>query len=502
LRAEVFFPRDAFAALNDRRRAAGQTPFANARNAAAGTLKLLDPRQVAERPLAFFAYQLLDAGALGIEDHGAALERMRAWGLPVNPLTEPALGVEAVLERFAAWATRRRELPYETDGLVLKLAPLAWHATLGATSKAPRWGIAYKFETDQAGTRIVRVDWQVGRTGTVTPVAILEPVQILGTTVQRATLHNADEIARLDARLGDRVTIEKGGEIIPKVVAVDPAARRGNPPPLRPPRRCPVCDAPLEREEAAVAIRCVNEHCPAQRKRSLLHFASRGALEIDGLGAALIEQLVDRQLVGDAADLFTLTSEQLAALERMGPRSAENLRAALAAARRPPLDRFLYALGIRHVGARAARLLAEAFGDLPALIAADPEQLAALPEIGPTIAASVHGYFARRESRRLLERLARVGVAIQPLATATAPGGLAGMTFVLTGTLPHWSREEARARIVAQGGRVAGSVSGKTDYLVAGENPGSKLAKAETLGVPVLDEAALRELLAGGSARA
>jgi len=498
LRAEVYFPRAAFAALNARRREAGLGLFANPRNAAAGTLKLLDPRLATERHLSLFAYQLLDAPELGIENHGAALERMRAWGLPVNPHVRRAAGIDEALALCEQWESRRRDLPYDTDGLVLKLARLTWHASLGATSKVPRWGIAYKFDTDRAQTRILRVDWQVGRTGAVTPVAVLEPVQILGTTVKRATLHNADEIARLDARLGDRVTIEKGGEIIPKVVEVHREARTGEQQPLGPPQRCPVCAERLEREAGAVAIRCVNEHCPAQLKRRILHFAPRGGLEIEGLGAALVEQLVDHGMVHDVADLFALTTEQLARLERMGPRSAANLRAALEASRRPSLDRYLHALGIRHVGARAARLLAEAYPLLHDLAAADPEALASLPEIGPTIAASVHRYFARPESRQLLARLEQAGIIPRPIAKTAEPSSLAGLTFVLTGTLPNWSREEAGQHIIARGGRVAATLSGKTNYLIAGGNPGSKLAKAEAAGIPVLDETGLRDLLSRG----
>jgi len=496
VRGEVYFPRRAFLALNEARERAGEKPFANPRNAAAGTLKLLDPRLVAARPLALFVYHWLEAPRFGIETHGAALERLRTWGLPVNPHAREVASIDEAIALFAEWQQRRADLPYDIDGLVLKVAGLRAQERLGAKGKSPRWVIAYKFETVRAKTTIVRIDWQVGRTGAVTPVAKLEPVRLLGTTIQSVTLHNADEIARLDARVGDRVTIEKGGEVIPKVTQVHVEERSGDEQPVLPPATCPVCGEPLEREAGEVAIRCVNEHCPAQRKRELLHFASRAGMDIAGLGDALVEQLVDRGLVRDPADLYSLNAAQLAGLERMGPRSAANLIAELEEAKTRPLERLVYALGIRHVGTHSARILAQASGSLDALATMSGEELSALHEIGPTIAAAVERYFHRPETAGLLERLKRAGVIPRPPAARPGERPLTGLRFVLTGTLPQWSREEATARIEALGGRVAASVSRKTSYVVAGAEPGSKLEKARAMGIPVLDEEGLRSLLA------
>jgi DNA ligase (NAD+) len=497
VRGEVYFPRRAFEKLNEARRVAGEKPFANPRNAAAGTLKLLDPREVAPRPLALFVYQWVGAREAGLRTHAEALERMRALGLPVNPHAARVADVEAALAAIRAWETRRRELDYDTDGVVLKLDDLEGQARLGSTSKAPRWGIAYKFETTVAVTRVREIRVQVGRTGAVTPVAELEPVTLGGTVVKRATLHNADEIRRLDVRVGDWITLEKGGEIIPKVTGVVTDRRTGDEAPFLFPPACPVCGDPLERAEEEVAIRCVNEHCPAQRKRSVLHFAARGAMEIDGLGAAVVDQLVDRELVRDFADLYRLDAAALAGLERLGERSAGNLVAAIDASRRRPPANLLFALGIRHVGAYAARALARAYGSIDALAAAGEEELAAVEGVGPVIAAAVRRYFARPETVRLLGRLREAGVSLAA-ETAPAAGGspLAGLTFVLTGTLAGMTRDEARRRIEERGGRVAGSVSARTDFVVAGEDPGTKLDRARELGVRVLDEKGLSDLLA------
>ena len=499
VRGEVYFTRSAFAALNAARETAGEKRFANPRNAAAGTLKLLDPREVAARPLSVFLYQIAEQSGPRPPTQTAVLDALRAWGLPVNPHAERVASIAAALETFRRWAARRTELDYETDGMVLKVDDLALYPALGATAKAPRWGIAYKFETEQATTIVRAISVQVGRTGVVTPVADLEPVELLGTVVKRATLHNADEIARLDVRIGDTVTIVKGGEIIPKVTGVLAEKRTGREKRYHFPASCPVCSQPLEQEEGEVAIRCVNPHCPAQLKACIRHYAARGAMNIDGLGGALVDQLVERELVRDIADLYHLEQEALAQLERMGDKSAANLLRALEASKTMPLARLIFGLGIRHVGAGAAGILARAYGSLERLRAADEEALSALDEIGPVLAASVTGYFAQAETRKLLKRLAAAGVA-PPEEEAAVPRGtaLAGRTFVLTGTLPALTRQEAREMIEAAGGRVTSSVSRKTSYVVAGEDPGSKLGKAEMLGVEVLDEAGLRELLAQG----
>jgi len=519
VRGEVYFPRGAFRRLNAARERGAQKLFANPRNAAAGTLKLLDPRQVAERPLALFVYQIAGAPPPGITTHWEVLAYLRRLGLPVNPHARRVGDIEEALREFREWDRRRLELDYDTDGMVLKLDSLVLQRDVGMTSKAPRWGIAYKFETKRAATRVVNISVQVGRTGAVTPVAELEPVELLGTTVKRATLHNADEVERLGVRIGDAVTIEKGGEIIPKVTSVLTDLRDGRERPFVFPTTCPVCQEPLERGADAVAIRCVNEHCPALLKRQILHFAARGAMDIAGLGEALVEQLVDRELVRDAADLFSLTAEALTDLERMGPKSAANLVAAIADARSRPLHRLFFALGIRHVGAHAARVLAGAYGSVETLAAAREQELARLADIGPVVAAAITHYFEQPATQRLLARLRAAGVALAaaPETTAagasgalpgapsgalsgTSPGAsgttgaLAGRIFVLTGTLPTLSREEARALIERHGGRVTGSVSRKTSFVVAGAEPGSKLTRAAELGVPVLDEQGLRRL--------
>lgn len=496
VRGEVYFPRQAFEALNRTRREADEKPFANPRNAAAGTLKLLDPREVAARPLAIFVYQWVDAPRAGLGTQAAVLDRLRALGLPVNPHARRVASLEEALVAIHEWQERRRTLDYDTDGMVLKLDDLTCHERLGATSKAPRWGIAYKFETEEAITCVREIRLQVGRTGVVTPVAELEPVPLGGTVVKRATLHNADEVARLDVRVGDWVTLEKGGEIIPKVTGVLASRRTGSEPSFAFPTSCPVCGDPLEREEGEVAVRCVNEHCPAQLKRGLLHYASRGGMEIDGLGEALVEQLVDRGLVRDIADLYRLTSDGLAALERMGPRSAANLMQAIDAARHRPLARVLFALGIRHVGANVARLLARAYPSVDTLAAAEETALSEIEGVGPTIAASVHRYFARPETTRLVARLRAAGVQLEAAAEPHPGGTLSGLTFVLTGTLQGMTREDVRARIEALGGHVASSVSQRTDYVIAGEKPGSKLERARELGIRVLDEKGLRDLIA------
>ncbi len=530
VRGEVYFPREAFRRLNAERERGGQKLFANPRNAAAGTLKLLDPRQVAERPLALFVYQIAGAVPAQIATHWEALGHLRRLGLPVNPHARRVNDIEEALGVFREWERRRLELDYDTDGMVLKLDSLTRQRDVGMTSKAPRWGIAYKFETERAVTRVVDISLQVGRTGAVTPVAELEPVELLGTVVKRATLHNADEIDRLGVRVGDMVAIEKGGEIIPKVTSVLVEMRDGSERPFTFPTACPVCQQPLERTTGEVVIRCVNEHCPALLKRQILHFAGRGAMDITGLGDVLVEQLVDRALVHDVAGLYALTAPALADLERMGPKSAANLVAAIAEARTRPLHRLFFALGIRHVGAHAARVLAAAYRSVDALAAAREEDLAQLPDIGPVVAAAITHYFAQPASRRLLARLQAGGVALAaPAETAGGlqPGGppsgglpsgglpsgglpsggppgvpaastvLAGRTFVLTGTLPALSRDEARALIERHGGRVTGSVSRKTSFVVAGADPGSKLARAAALGVPVLDEEGLRRLVGG-----
>ncbi len=581
VRGEVYFPRSAFEALNARRVAAGERPFANPRNAAAGTLKLLDPREVRQRPLAFFAYQLV-ADEIPFTTQYQILEALRAWGLPVNPHIARAGSIEEAIATFEYWEERRRELDYDTDGLVVKVDDLALQQRLGSTGKAPRWGLAYKFETERAEARLLSIEVQVGRTGAVTPVAHLTPTDLLGTIVRRATLHNADEIERLGVRVGDWITIEKGGEIIPKVTGVLTERRSGDEQVFTFPENCPVCAEPLARDEDAVVIRCVNEHCPAQLIRQIAHYASRNAMDIEGLGATLADQLVDEGLLTNLEGIYELAPETLAALTqwrqkpkappgemipvRFGETNAAKLVAAIERSKDRPLRRLLFGLGIRHVGVHAAGILARAFGSVERLAQAAREDLVALHEIGPAVAASVHRYFRLPHTASMLRELQRAGVRLADgraspsqasnvvgagdesgaggessaddesgaggksgaggesgaggksgAGGASGAGGesgagrvvaggsgvdagglpLAGLTFVLTGTLPTMAREEARELIETHGGRVTGSVSRKTDYVVAGEDPGSKHAKAASLGIPILDEAALREMIAG-----
>ncbi len=524
IRGEVYIPRSAFLAWNARRDAAGEKLLANPRNACAGTLKLLDSRQVARRPLRVFCYAVVDPGRFGLSTHHETLEFLQGLGVPVEPHFQRAAGIEEVLAVCDSWRKRRASLDYETDGMVLKVDRLDLQDRLGATSKAPRWAIAYKFETKEAVTRIREIKVQVGRTGNVTPVAHLDPVELLGTVIKRATLHNADEIERLGVMIGDWVAVEKGGEIIPKVTRVLPEMRTGQERAFSFPDRCPVCREALVREEGEVAIHCPNEFCPAQRKERILHFASRGAMDIKGFGEAIVDQLVDGGLVEDAADLYGLSEDTLAGLERMGEKSARNLRESLDASRRPPLPRFLFALGIRHVGATAARILARACDGLQGIRGSGAGELAAIHGIGEVTAESMVRYFARAETERLLEKFRGHGVwpaesgspaprnaRLEPdgaseSQTGTAGGAsarpsepsLSGLVFVLTGTLSGFTREEARAVIEDRGGRVSASVSRKTTYVVAGDSPGSKIETARALGVTVLDEAGFRRLIREG----
>jgi DNA ligase (NAD+) len=499
IRGEVYIPRSAFQAWNKRREEEGLPRLANPRNACAGTLKLLDSREVARRPLRFFGYALASSQPLGLETQEQILRFLISLSLPVEPHFSRVANIEAAIAACDAWQERRRSLDYETDGMVLKVDRLDWQERLGTTARAPRWGIAYKFETLDAVTRVTGISVQVGRTGSVTPVADLEPVELLGTVVRRATLHNADEVERLGIMIGDWVSIEKGGEIIPKVVRVEQEMRTAAETPFVFPTGCPVCGEELFREPGQVAIRCLNEFCPARRKGQILHFVHRGAMDVQGAGEALVDQLVDQGLVEDAADLYTLPVDSLAGLEHMGPKSAENLIRALQESRRRPLHRFLFGLGIRHVGATAARILARRFIALASLRRATPEDVGSVHGVGEVIAASVAAYFARPETAALLEKFRRAGV----VPTDEEAGGgeatpsptLANKTFVLTGALNRWTRDEAKALIEGRGGSVTTSVSRKTSYVVAGEDPGSKLDKARELAVPVLDEAAFARLL-------
>jgi DNA ligase (NAD+) len=503
VRGEAFIPDGTFAAINAERQARGEALFANPRNACAGTLRQLDPRVVASRRLDFFAYtlHLPDDWHPTPTGQWQSLEWLQAAGFRVNPNAELLPDLAAVEAFFSRWDTGRRSLPYATDGVVVKLNDLRLQDAAGFTQKAPRWAIALKYAAEEAPSRLLRLTCQVGRTGVVTPVAEFEPVPLAGTTVSRATLHNADRLAELDLHAGDTVVVRKAGEIIPEVVRVLSELRPAEAQRLELPHTCPECGSELVREEGEAATRCVNSSCPAILRGALRHWVSKGALDVDGLGSKLIEQLVDRGLVRSIPDLYGLDAALLASLDRMGTKSAENLVAALAASKTQPWHRQLYGLGIHHVGEVNAKALARAFPNATELATAaegTPEPITAVFGIGGEIAQSLQQWFATPANQELLSQLERLGFTLAASPESGDGNGaapLAGQTFVLTGTLPSLSRSQAQALIEAAGGKVTGSVSKKTSYVVAGAEAGSKLSKAESLGVAVLDEAGLQQLL-------
>jgi DNA ligase (NAD+) len=494
VRGEVFISREGFRKLNRERAAEGLPLFANPRNAAAGALRQLDSRITARRPLDIFCYGVGRVEGPVFRTQGEVLEGLQALGLKVNPLVRAGLSLEAVLAFYHDLARRRPDLPYEIDGMVIKVDRRDHQDALGATSRSPRWALAWKFAAIQETTRVLAIEVQVGRTGVLTPVAHLEPVSVGGVLVSRATLHNQDEIRRKDVRVGDRVLVQRAGDVIPEVVKVIPGARTGSETAFQMPAACPACGGATFREADASALRCINANCPAQLKERIRHFASKGALDIDGLGRKLVDQLVDRGLVTSFADLFQLTAETLADLERMGSKSAQNLVEAIRASQFVDLERLLFGLGIRHVGEHVAGILAARYGSLEAVMQASREDLEAMDGIGPAVAQSLVEFFAQPTNRQLMTRLVAQGLRI------TVPRGaerqtLAGRTFVLTGTLSGMTRAQAKARIETAGGRVAASLSRRTDYLVAGAGPGSKLVQARQIGVAVIDEASLEQML-------
>ncbi len=487
-RGEVYMEVERFREFNRQREAAGEQPFANPRNAAAGSLRQLDPRITASRPLGILLYGVGVVEGVELGTHAEELALLKELGFRVVP-HRICRSPEAVQEFWTEMNERREELPYEADGIVVKVNSRAQQERLGVRSRSPRYAVAYKFPPRQETTVVRDIEVQVGRTGALTPVARLEPVQVGGVTVSNATLHNQDEIERKDVRIGDTVIIQRAGDVIPEVVAVVKSKRTGKERKFRMPDRCPVCGAQVERPEGEVVARCINFACPAQVKARIQHFASRGGMDIEGLGTKLVEQLVEKGLVRSPADLYFLKKEQLVGLERMAEKSAENLLNALEASKDRPLARCIYALGIRHVGEHVAEVLAERFGSLEALMDASYEDLEATPEVGPVVARSVREFFEREDNRRAVARLREGGVkfpSVEP--RAAADGKLAGKTFVFTGALSRFSRSEAEALVRQHGGRAASSVSTNTDFVVAGEKPGSKLAKAEKLGVKVISE--------------
>ena len=489
-RGEIYYPLQAFAEMNRRREEAGEPPFANPRNAAAGSLRLMDPALASTRPLDLFVWSLARVEGEPLPaTHSAGLALLRDLGLKVNPASRRCATLNEVVAYFARWRDGRDSLPYEVDGCVLKVDDLAVQEQAGATARAPRWACAWKFPPRQATTKVLRIDVQVGRTGALTPVAILEPVRLAGSTIQRCTLHNEEEVSRKDVRVGDTVLIEKGGDVIPKIVKVILEKRPAESSKFVMPTVCPSCRSAVVRAPGEVISRCVNASCPARLKESILHFAGRSAMDIEGLGEALVDQLLQRGLVRRLDDIYRLDEETLAGLDRMGEKSAVNLVAQLGRSRSAPLHRVLYALGIRFVGERTAELLVEAFGSLPAILSASEEELMNVHEVGERVAASIRQFFGQPENQALIERLRDAGVAMQAAAAPVrARGGVwEGKVVVVTGAIPGFSRDAIRAMIRGGGGRVTESISKKTDILVCGADPGSKLERARELGVTIME---------------
>jgi DNA ligase (NAD+) len=506
VRGEVFFHRSDFVKVNERRAAAEEPIFANPRNAAAGTLKLLDSRIVRERPLRLVCYGVGVVEPNELTSHHATLELLKSLGLPIHKEWKCFDDFDAMLAYVVEWASERAKLPYDVDGMVIKVDSYAQRQKLGSTSKAPRWQVAYKYAAEQAVTKLERIEIQVGRTGKLTPVAILEPVKLAGTTVSRASLHNEDEIRRKDVRISDVVVIAKAGEIIPQVLAVKTELRPEGAKPFEFPKECPACGGEVRRDEGAVDLRCVNPLCPAQLKNLLQMFAHRSAMSVDGLGEAVVDQLVDAGLVKSIPDLYRLQSAQVEELERQGKKSAEKLIASIQASKANGLPRLLVGLGVRHLGRRGAEVLSERFGDLTRIANATVKDLESVDEIGPAIAESVYKYFHEQGGDKTLAELRELGVKtdldgfVEQSEQDVTTKPLDGKTLVVTGKLQDSTREEIEQRIKKLGGRVSSSVSKKTSYLVAGEDAGSKLDKARELGVPVLTEEEFERLAASNDA--
>jgi DNA ligase (NAD+) len=493
VRGEVIMPQKSFERLNASRDSKGLSRFANPRNAAAGALRNLDPRVTARRKLDFVPYFLLVDGSFPLGSQWEALEMLTQLGFKVNPHRRKCRDLEDLLKFIKHWEEKREELPYEIDGIVVKVDSVKQQRELGFTAKAPRWAIAFKYAARQATTTLESIEVQVGRTGALTPVAHLSPVAVGGVTVARATLHNEDEIARLDVEIGDKVLVERSGDVIPKVVrVVEQGANRHK---FHMPKTCPVCGGHVVREEGEAASRCVNTNCPARLHESLRHYAQRSVMNIDGVGDALVEQLLQRGLVKSVADLYDLTVEQLTGLDRMGEKSASKIIKNISNSRQQPLWRVLNGLGIPFVGERTAQILADHFGSLDEIAGASLEELQEAEEVGPKVAESIRQFFGEERNRELVERLRRAELQFTQAKKPGTRDRLSGLTFVLTGTLPNLTREDAKAKIEAAGGKVSGSVSSKTSYVVAGEDAGQKLAKAKDLGVRILDESGLFAIL-------
>lgn len=501
VRGEAYMPKASFAKLNEQRAIEGLELFANPRNAAAGSLRQLDPKIAASRNLSLFIYGLGDPEVLGIESHSEALAYLRTQGFLLNNETRVCETIDEVAAFIEEWTEKRNDLPYEIDGIVIKVDHYDQQQELGFTAKSPRFATAYKFPAEEVVTTLLDIEWTVGRTGVVTPTAILDAVQVAGTNVRRASLHNVDLIQQKDVRIGDRVIIRKAGDIIPEVVSVVEKERPAGTEPYVMPTNCPVCDSELVRIEEEVALRCVNPSCPAQITEGIKHFASRNAMNIDGLGEKVVEQLFQNGLIQNVADLYKLEVEELVKLERMGQKSAENLVQAIAATKSNSMEKLLFGLGIRHIGEKAARLLSEEFGSVEALQQATREEMTAVYEIGDKMADSLASYLELPETQQLLSRLREAGVTMHYTGEridkeAVADSPFFGKTVVLTGKLSQLSRNEAKDQLLAQGAKVSGSVSKKTDLVIAGEDAGSKLEKATELGIEVWSEQQMMDALA------
>jgi DNA ligase (NAD+) len=493
VRGEVLMTRKAFEALNRQQEQSGGKIFVNARNSAAGAVRVLDPSITAARRLDFFAYYLFVDGKVPFPMHSDSLAALKQLHFRASDDWKLCGGIDAVIAYCEDWDAKREKLPYEIDGVVIKVNSTAIQNELGYTAKAPRWAIAYKYPARQETTVVNDIIVQVGRTGALTPVAVLEPVQVGGVTVSRSTLHNMDEVERLGLQIGDTVLIERAGEVIPHVLKVVKEGK--NRKPFHMPKQCPECGSAIHKSEDEVAYRCVNAACPAKRKESLLHYASRHAMNIDGLGEKIVDQLVDKGLVKDVADLYALKEDQIAALDRMAEKSAQNLLAEIAGSKKNSLARLIYALGMRFVGERTGQLLAEHFSSLEELAAAREEQLVAVPEVGPKVAAAIAEFFSEAANRQLIKKLLKAGVHPTAEKREVKSDKLAGKSFVFTGGLANRSREEAGELVQQHGGKISGAVSKKTDYVVVGSDPGSKYDKAKELGVTILTEAEFEKLL-------
>jgi len=500
VRGEVFMEKSEFEKLNQEKKRKGEALFANPRNAAAGSLKLLDSRLTAERRLNCFIHSFGTLeGRKVYRTHWEFLESMKKRGLRINPEVKLWKNIDEVIRYCDEWEKKRGKLSYEIDGMVIKVNSLEQQRRLGFTMKSPRWAIAYKFPAQQATTTLKDIILQVGRTGVITPVAVLEPVECGGVTISRATLHNFDEIQRLDVRIGDRVIVERAGEVIPKIVKVVESVRKGKREPFKVPQKCPECGGKITKEkEEEVAYRCINPSCPAQLERGLVHFASRNAMDIEGLGEAVVAQLVRNRLVKDFADIYSLKREDFLKLELFAEKRAQNLVDAIEESKKRPLSRLLFALGIRHVGEKAAETLAGEFGSLDGIMETEVEKLQKISEVGPVLAGSVREFFQQAEIKRLTDRLRKAGLNMEEERAEKGPQILAGKTFVFTGELRGYSRTEAEELVKNLGGKTTSSVTSKTSYVVVGEAPGSKYEKAKTLGVPILSEEEFDKLIKKG----